>query len=123
MEMQTIENIGRDIARKTNFQDLARGAGSDTFQKMAMANMSEKSGVPLSVLEMPILNFTLKKLYDNPTNKMQEQLAQVLLNPQLTAKLIAQAAPQQRSKLMAAALQRQLTPAMFGASTAEFLGN
>jgi hypothetical protein len=122
-ELQTIENIGRDIARKANFQDLARGAGSDTFQKMAMANMAEKSGIPLSVLEMPILNFTLKKLYDNPTNKMQEQLAQVLLNPQLTAKLIAQAAPQQRSRLMAAALQRQLTPAMFGASTAEFLGN
>lgn len=122
-ELQTIENIGRDIARKANFQDLARGAGSDTFQKMAMANMAEKSGVPLSVLEMPILNFTLKKMYENPTNRMQEQLAQVLLNPQLTAKLIAQAAPQERGRLMAAALQKQLTPAMFGASTAEFLGN
>lgn len=122
-ELQTIENIGRDIARKANFQDLARGAGSDTFQKMAMANMAEKSGIPLSVLEMPILNFTLKKMYENPTNRMQEQLAQVLLNPQLTAKLIAQAAPQERGRLMAAALQKQLTPAMFGASTAEFLGN
>ena len=122
-ELQTIENIGRDIARKANFQDLTRGAGSDTFQKMAMANMAEKSGIPLSVLEMPILNFTLKKMYENPTNRMQEQLAQVLLNPQLTAKLIAQAAPQERGRLMAAALQKQLTPAMFGASTAEFLGN
>jgi hypothetical protein len=52
---------------------------------------------------------------------MQQKLAEALANPQMAAKLIANAAPKDRSKLMAAALKGQLTPAMFAAPTTELM--
>jgi hypothetical protein len=38
--------VASDLARKANAQDLGRGAGSDTFQKLALSNIAERSGAP-----------------------------------------------------------------------------
>jgi hypothetical protein len=48
-------------------------------------------------------------------------LAEALTDPKAAAKLIADAAPKERSRLMAAALRGQLTPAMFGGASSSAL--
>ena len=113
--LTTLQNIAADLARKSNAQDLGRGVGSDTFQKLAMANMSNKTGIPVGLIDMPYLGALPRKMYQGATEKMQNQLAQALTDPQETAKLIAMAAPKERSRLMAAALRGVLTPSMLGA--------
>jgi hypothetical protein len=45
-QMGSLEGVASDLARKANAQDLGRGAGSDTFQKLAMSNIAERSGAP-----------------------------------------------------------------------------
>jgi hypothetical protein len=86
-----------------------------------MANIAQKTGLPFGLVNMPYLGAPARKIYENATETMQQQLAQALLDPKATAQLIAQAAPKDRSRLMAAALRGQLTPAMFGAPTTELM--
>jgi hypothetical protein len=45
-QMDVLTSIAQDLARKTNAQDLGRGVGSDTFQKMSMQNIAAQSGMP-----------------------------------------------------------------------------
>jgi hypothetical protein len=120
-QLQTLKNIATELARKSNAQDYGRGVGSNTFQNLAMANIAQKTGLPFGLVNMPYLGAPARKIYENATETMQQQLAQALLDPKATAQLIAQAAPSERGRLMAAALRGQLTPAMFGAPTTEFM--
>jgi hypothetical protein len=120
-QLQTLKNIATELARKSNAQDYGRGVGSNTFQNLAMANIAQKTGLPFGLVNMPYLGAPARKIYENATETMQQQLAQALLDPKATAQLIAQAAPSERGRLMAAALRGQLTPAMFGAPTTELM--
>lgn len=112
-QMNTLTSVAQDLARKTNAQNLGRGPGSDTFQKLAMANMAQQAGLPIGLLELPVVGRAMGFMYKNADEKMQEALAKVLLDPQATAKLIAQAKPADRSRLMADALRGTLTPSSF----------
>lgn len=90
-QMQMIEGIASDLARKGNAQDLGRTAGSDTFQKMAMSNIAQQSGAPGVVggaLNMPGVGKVAKFLYSEPEEKIQTIIAQSLLNPKSAAKLM-----------------------------------
>jgi hypothetical protein len=120
-QLQTLQNIAKDIARGDNAKSLGLGVGSNTYQNLAMANASAKSGLPLMALEAPGINALSRWIYKNPSETMQRQLAEALTDPKAAAKLIADAAPKDRSRLMAAALRGQLTPAMFGGASAAAL--
>jgi hypothetical protein len=119
--LQTLESIAKDLARKDNLKALGRTAGSNTYQNLAMANIASQTGLPFGLVNMPIVSAPIRKIYEGTSDTMQQKLAEALANPEIAAKLIANAAPKDRSKLMAAALKGQLTPAMFAAPTNELM--
>lgn len=83
-----VENIARDLARKANAQDLGRGAGSDTFQKLSMSNIAEQSGMPKAVgglLDLPVVSRATKWVYRDSDEKMQKMLADIMLDPKKAA--------------------------------------
>jgi hypothetical protein len=121
VHLKTLQNIAQDIARSDNAKSLGLGIGSNTYQNLAMANASAKSGLPLMALEAPGINAISRWIYKHPSETMQRQLAEALTDPKAAAQLIADAAPKDRSRLMAAALRGQLTPAMFGGATSAAL--
>jgi hypothetical protein len=112
-QIGTFNSVAEDLARKINAQNLGRGVGSDTFQKLSMANMAQQAGLPMGLIELPGVGRAMNWVYKNSDEKMQEALARVLLDPQATAKLIAQAKPADRNKLFADALRGTLTPSSF----------
>lgn len=90
-QQDLVTNIAKDLARKMNAQELGRGVGSDTVQKLSMSNLAERSGAPGvmgAVLGMPGVNKIGKFLYQGPDEQIQSLLAQSLLDPQLAAQLM-----------------------------------
>lgn len=90
-QIDLVTNIAKDLARKMNAQELGRGVGSDTVQKLSMSNLAERSGAPGvmgAVLGMPGVNKIGKFLYQGPDEQIQSLLAQSLLDPQLAAQLM-----------------------------------
>lgn len=93
-QMATLNNIAADMARKANAQDLGRGVGSDTFQKLAMQNIGQQSGMPRAVgglLDMPGISRATNWLYRDTDQKMQGLLAEALLDPKKAAALMEKA--------------------------------
>jgi hypothetical protein len=93
-KMQTLTGIGEDLARKSNAQDLGRGVGSDTFQKLSMQNIAEQSGMPKGVgglLNFPVVSRGTNWVYRDADEKLQKLMAEVLLDPQRAAKTMTAA--------------------------------
>lgn len=93
-QMATVENVARDLARKANAQDLGRGVGSDTFQKLSMSNIAEQSGMPRIVgglLELPGVSRAAAWTYRETDQKMQRALSDALLDPKAAAQLMVNA--------------------------------
>lgn len=90
-QMQAVNAIAQDLARKSNAQNLGRGVGSDTFQKIAMSNIAEQSGMPKmmgGLLNFPGISRATRWMYSDADQKMQGLLSDALLNPQQTAALM-----------------------------------
>jgi hypothetical protein len=98
-QLQTLDAIAQDLARKANAQNLGRGVGSNTYQNLAMQNMAHQAGLPMGLLELPVVGRGMNWLYKNADEKMQEALAKALLNPQETAALIRSAKPANRETI------------------------
>lgn len=93
-QMQSIEGVAKDLARKANAQDLGRGAGSDTFQKLSMSNIATQSGMPSTVgglLSLPGISRATAWAYRDTDQKMQSMLADALLDPSKAAALMGNA--------------------------------
>lgn len=93
-QMQLVEGVAKDLARKANAQDLARGPGSDTFQKLAMQNIAQQSGMPRTVgglLDLPGVSRATAWAYRDTDEKMQALLSDALLDPQKAAALMERA--------------------------------
>jgi hypothetical protein len=93
-QMQTLDAVGQDLARKANAQDLGRGVGSDTVQKLSMQNVAAQSGMPRLVgglLDMPGLSRAVSWAYRETDQKMQSLLADALLDPAKAAALMQRA--------------------------------
>lgn len=93
-QLALVEGVAKDLARKSNAQDLGRGVGSDTFQKLSMQNIAQQSGMPRLVgglLEMPGVSRATAWAYRDTDAKMQEMLADALLDPQKAAALMERA--------------------------------
>jgi hypothetical protein len=94
-QMQTLNAVGQDLARKANAQDLGRefGSGSNTFQNLAMNGIAEAAGIPSALsgalqFMKPGLNGAAKFIYSSPEQKMRQMLADALLEPQETARIM-----------------------------------
>lgn len=93
-QMDMLESVARDIARKVNAQNLGRGTGSDTFQKLSMDNIAQQSGLPRAVgglLDFPGISRATNWIYRTGDEKMQGLLADTLLNPKAASKLMTDA--------------------------------
>lgn len=119
-QLQTLEAVKQDLARKAAGQDLGRAVGSNSFQNISTGHLLERSGVPtwmrnLSALQIPgnLAARLGKTVYADADRQMQEALAQALLNPKQAAELMRML-PTQRSQALANALR--------GASTALPIG-
>lgn len=101
-QMQALNAVAQDLARKANAENLGRGVGSNTFQNFALNGIAQAAGVPSAVngllqLFAPTryaantLNAVGKKMYEGSEREMKNMLADALLNPKETARLMAQA--------------------------------
>jgi hypothetical protein len=94
-QMKSVHGVAQDLARKANAQDLGRGVGSNTFQNLAMQNIAEQSGMPRlmgGILGLPGVSRATNWIYRTGDEKMQDMLAQTLLNPKQAAVLMQSAA-------------------------------
>ena len=108
-QMQAVTSVAQDLARKANAQDLGRGVGSNTFQNLAMQNVAEQSGMPRLVgglLGLPGVSRATNWIYRTGDEKMQDMLAQTLLNPRAAAALM-QASAKPVNKTVARKLLEQ----------------
>lgn len=92
-QIGTLKGIGQDLARKANAENLGRGVGSDTFQKLAMQNIAEQSGMPRLVgglLDLPVVSRATKWVYRDSDEAAQKVIAEAMLNPAKAAQLMEQ---------------------------------
>lgn len=92
-KMDTLNGIAKDLGRKANAENLGRGVGSDTFQKLAMQNIAEQSGMPRLVgglLDLPIVSRATKWVYRDSDEAAQKVISEAMLNPAKAAQLMEQ---------------------------------
>jgi hypothetical protein len=87
-QLARLKSIKQDLARSVALRDLGRGPGSDTTQKLAMTNLMQRAGIPQGVLNFPVLGRAGNWVYEVADQRMKDQLAQSLLNPRETARLM-----------------------------------
>lgn len=115
-QLATTTNVGQDLARKGTAEQLGRGVGSDTVQKLAMTNILEQAGLPKAIGNFPGVRWASRIAYDGPDEAMKQKLAGVLLNPKQTAQIMQNATPSERQKLLALMLRSGGSPALIGGS-------
>lgn len=96
-QMGTLSAIGQDLARKANAQNLGRGVGSDTFQKLSMNNIAQQSGMPRlagGLLEFPGIARATRWIYQGADEKAQGLLSDALLDPKQAADLMQKVSEQ-----------------------------
>lgn len=120
----TIENtmepqqIGRmtairdDLARAVAAQNAGRGVGSDTVQKLAYSNMLNQAGIPNFLRNFGpaqivgnIASRGADAAYGRANRELSQRLAQTLMNPEETARILSTIDPSQRRALIAEVLR------------------
>lgn len=94
-QFQTIQDITADLLRSNFANTAGRGVGSDTVQKMAFNNMMAQSGLPAMIQKFPGAGITGniaqrvgQVAYKDANERMAQELAQALLDPQQAARLM-----------------------------------
>lgn len=94
-QLQTLQNIQSDLLRADFANTAGRGVGSDTVQKLAYQNMLSQSGMPnalTNLAPMGIVGNLAQKagqvIYRDANERLQQQLAEALLDPRQTAALM-----------------------------------
>lgn len=91
-QITRLENIQKDLAR-TKFADTAgKGVGSDTVQKLAYSNLMNQTGLPISAT-----NRIGKFVYGDVNEQLKDKLAETMLSPQETLRLMRLATKQKPS--------------------------
>ena len=95
-QLKTLEAVRGDLAGVVAAQNVGRGVGSDTVQKLAYANMINNMPLPASMRSSTVgglLGGLAQKggnlVYGNANRQMQGLLAESMLDPQLAAALMA----------------------------------
>lgn len=94
-QMATLQAIKDDLAASVAARDAGRGAGSDTVQKLAMANLMQRAGMPLSIMDLPGISRIGNYVYRDADARMRQRLAEVLLDPRQAARLARSVPPVQ----------------------------
>jgi hypothetical protein len=97
-QLDTLDNVAKDLARRINADELGRGIGSNTFQNLAMQDMAKTAGVvPAALLKavsgyVPVLGGAVNALggaaTKNAEQQMKDYLAEVALDPKKMAELM-----------------------------------
>lgn len=94
-QMQTLQDIRADLLRSDFANTAGKGVGSDTVQKMAFNNLMSQSGLPSALQNFPGMGITGnlaqrfgQVVYRDANERMAQQLAQALLDPQQAAQLM-----------------------------------
>ena len=117
-QMATLNNVAQDLARKSNAQNLGRGAGSNTFQNFAMDNLAAQSGMPSGVSMIAnmipglgsiggVVKSAGNLVYKSKDELMKQHMADLLLNPKAAAGVMEQAVQPGR---IGQALQNSIGP-------------
>lgn len=115
-QMRSLEAIKKDLARSVMAQNLGRGAGSDTVQKMAMTNLMQRSGLPLGLMNLPGIGRAANWAYSQTDDLMKQRLADAMLNPQEAAGLMKGAVPSPAQQKIIEAIMRAGTAGTTGAT-------
>jgi len=111
-QMNALQSVLLDVQRANAAQNVGRGVGSDTVQKLAYTNMLDQAGVPTF-----LRNFAPAQLlgnlgsrgadlaYGRANRELGNRLAEVMLDPAQAAQLMLTAGPAGRNAL-ALLLQR-----------------
>lgn len=93
--LSRLNAIKDDLARANFAQTAGRGVGSDTVQKLAYQNMLSQSGMPNALANfapMGVVGNLAQKagqvVYRDANERLQQQLAEALLDPRQTAALM-----------------------------------
>lgn len=112
-QMQTLNGIKQSLQGLDFANTAGRGVGSDTVQKLAYANILDGAGIPNFIRNMGpsgvagnVLERFGQLAYADANKKMSEKLAMSLLDPDLTAKLMAKGAESQKKKAIENAIKR-----------------
>ncbi len=122
-ELQAVNNVAKDLARKANSNELGRAVGSNTAQNLISQNVLEQMAGPLglqpgvisSLLEATVgrAGGALGKLSEP---KIQQMLGQAMLDPDYAAMLLQRAMTPTTTQRLAARVAPNLGPV--GAATA-----
>ena len=127
-QMDTLNAVAQDLARKANAQDLGRGVGSNTHQNFSMNSLAAESGVPSAVggflQHLPVVGQTIgmakaigNTVYKSKDEVMRARLAEMLLNPQETAGVLELAMQQPgKWKQLLSSPALQAAPGILGMS-------
>lgn len=92
-QSKSLEAIKEDLARAEFAKTAGRGVGSDTVQKLAMSNLLEATGAPRipALLSRPaaMARWGVEKIYGSADKEAAKRLAEALLDPQETARIMA----------------------------------
>lgn len=82
-QIARLESIQKDLARTKFSETSAKGVGSDTVQKLAYSNLMNQTGLPISAT-----NRIGKFVYGDVNEQLKDKLAEALLSPQETLRLM-----------------------------------
>lgn len=92
-QLNTVHGVIKDSAMRAAAENIGRGVGSDTVQKISMSHLANEAGVPnwlSSVARVP--GGWMKRagdvLYGNADEQIRNRLAEILTNPNEAAKLM-----------------------------------
>lgn len=115
-QMDALQNIGKDLARKAAAENAAKGVGSNTAQNLASQNilrqMAGPLGMPTSWAEAVPLAGTFGRAAQfglkTAEPRIQERLAAALLNPGDAAQLMDRLSRNPKTQALAEALMQYL---------------
>lgn len=124
-QQMTIDAIAQDLARKAAADEAGRGIGSNTFQNFAMQDLAQAAGMPgaaLSTLSrVPGLGLiggaaraAGNAALSTAEQTMKNKLADTLLNPAETARLLKLAQNKETMKATLTKQQLRKIPALIG---------
>lgn len=95
--LQTVRQIAREISKHQDLQNLGRGVGSDTAQKLARSDMLTvvRDTIKASPKAMAALNLASA----GAKGRIDSRIDLLMQNPKLAAKALAELGAPQRSKL------------------------
>ncbi len=123
-QTNALNSLLLDVQRSNAAQNVGRGSGSDTVQKLAYTNMLEQSGVPTFLRDFApaqvagnVLARAGDAAYGRANRELSMRLAEVMLDPGQAAALMQRASPAQRNAI-AALLERAGSGLALSAPTA-----